>query len=46
MRCLLLILLVLHAAGTSPATDQPNVVFIVADDLGWSDLACYGNALH
>lgn len=46
MRCFLLILLVLHAAGTSRATDQSNVVLIVADDLGWSDLACYGNALH
>jgi len=26
--------------------DQPNVVFILADDLGWSDLACYGSDLH
>ena len=27
-------------------TAQPNVVLIVADDLGWSDLACYGSDLH
>jgi arylsulfatase A-like enzyme len=27
----------------SPAR-QPNVVFIVADDLGFADLGCYGGA--
>ena len=25
---------------------RPNFVFILADDLGWSDLACYGSDLH
>jgi arylsulfatase A len=29
-------------AGARP----PNVVFILADDLGWSDLGCYGTDLH
>jgi arylsulfatase A len=24
----------------------PNVVIILADDLGWSDLVCYGNRFH
>jgi arylsulfatase A-like enzyme len=36
-------------AGSGPqATDAKrlNVVFILADDLGWSDLACYGGDLH
>ncbi|HWS00207.1 MAG TPA: sulfatase-like hydrolase/transferase, partial [Prolixibacteraceae bacterium] len=25
---------------------RPNILFIVADDLGWSDLGCYGADLH
>jgi len=24
-------------------SEKPNIVFILADDLGWKDLACYGN---
>src|SRR5437868_1978552 len=25
---------------------RPNVVLILADDLGWTDLACFGSDLH
>jgi len=25
---------------------RPNVIVILADDLGWTDLACYGSDLH
>ncbi|HEX3872377.1 MAG TPA: arylsulfatase, partial [Pirellulales bacterium] len=31
------------AAKTPP---RPNVVFILADDLGWSDLGCYGGEIE
>jgi arylsulfatase A len=33
--------------GVSFASDaKPNVVLILADDLGWTDLACFGSDLH
>lgn len=30
--------------GIAGAAERPNVIFILADDLGWSDLGCYGHA--
>jgi arylsulfatase A len=39
--------LMLTCAGTClGADDRPNVVLIVADDLGWADLGCYGSKFH
>jgi len=28
------------------AVEKPNVIFILADDLGWRDLSCYGSTFH
>jgi len=28
------------------ATEQPNLLFILADDLGWMDLTCYGSSFY
>ena len=45
MRCVFLALLFLHVAGPGHAADfgRPNILFLLADDLGWGDLGCHGN---
>lgn len=43
---ILAVLVVSLACCSAPAAKQPNVVLILADDLGWADLACYGSKFH
>jgi len=43
-------LLVFAWLGTASASGQtprpPNIIFILADDLGWTDLSCMGSSLY
>jgi arylsulfatase A-like enzyme len=41
-----LVLLCAFACGSTPAAQKPNIVFILADDMGWSDLGCYGGEIE
>ena len=41
-----LALLALGFASRLTAADKPNVVFILADDLGWADTTPYGSTFH
>jgi len=36
----------LFLATPAIAAEKQNVVFILADDLGWADLGCYGSKYH
>jgi arylsulfatase len=37
------VLLVLLTINSARAADTPNFVFLLADDVSWDDLACYGH---
>lgn len=43
---MLILLLPAAVAFGEESQQKPNIVFIVADDLGWADLGCYGSDLH
>lgn len=46
MRALLLTVGLLGATLASVAGKKPNILFLLVDDLGWADLACYGSTFH
>lgn len=45
MKKYLITIIAVTCAATLSA-EQPNVLFFLVDDLGYSDVACYGNTLH
>jgi hypothetical protein len=44
--CILLTPCMSYAAGPAVALDRPNVLFILADDMGWMDSSPYGSKYY
>ena len=45
MKCLALVVLLLVVETTARA-DRPNMIVVMVDDMGWSDLGCYGGEIR
>lgn len=46
LRIAFLILCLLNSSTHASAADRPNIIFILADDLGWTDLGCQGSRYY
>lgn len=44
--CFAFVISVLLCANAIAAPEKPNILFILVDDMGWKDLACYGSEFH
>ena len=42
----LLVCLTILMKGTSLSANKPNFLFILVDDMGYSDLGCYGSEIE
>lgn len=44
IRTILFILCLLSAISLKAQTEKPNVIIMIADDVSWDDIGCYGNS--
>src|SRR6187402_2355971 len=45
MRSIVFVAAMLGATLPATAADRPNIILIMSDDMGWSDLGCYGGEI-
>lgn len=46
IKIFILLCLIKGSAFAQKNNRQPNIIFILADDLGWGELGCYGNSFN
>lgn len=46
MRCILILSILIHLGGFVLAADRPNIILIMGDDMGYSDLGCFGGEIQ